>query len=161
MFLVPGVGFMAICACYGMFAIRRLMEPQFVPFAAAAVLATSIGHWAYYLHPYQMTPHQALIGRAVADLRRAEPGCLVIGHSPWINYFNEPPLDVPGLSAKELWHIGYHAPLYYLYNDTPGFSPPLTEISSPPSEPVTSLKISPADANADLYVFRRPAVARR
>jgi hypothetical protein len=160
MFLIPGVGFMAICACYGMFAVKRALRPKLLPVAAAIALLATIGHWAYYLRPYRLTPHQALLGRAVAEMHRLEPGCLVIGHSAWISYFDEPPLDVPGLPAKDLWHVGYRAPLYYLYDDAPGFSPPLAEISCPPAEQITTLKIAQSDPKADLLVFRRPAVAR-
>lgn len=161
MFLIPGVGFMAICACYGMFAIKRAIRPKVLPAVAAVALLVTAGHWAYYVRPYRLTPHQALLGRTVLQMHHREPGCLVIGHSAWISYFDEPPLDAPGLPAKDLWHAGYRSPLYYLYDDAPGFSPPLDEISSPPAQQIATLKIEPADSKPDLIVFRRPAVARR
>src|SRR2546423_6408625 len=115
------------------------------------MLLIAIVQWAIFVRPSRLRAHELLIGRTIDQLRREHPACHIVSHCAWASYFDEPSLDTPALPARDLWRDGHLAELYYLYDEAPGFAPPLEEILSRPHELISSLKLKPTDQRIDLY----------
>ncbi len=154
-FLVPGAPFMAICACFGIYWLLHLTERRGpMALAGVALLTTvAVAQWGAFVRPYRLGAHEARLGEAITRLRFEHPTCHVVSHSPWAAYFDEPGLDVPGVAALDLWREGKLAEMYYVYDDAPGFGPPLEKVMAAPTELVRT--VEGADGKADVWILRR------